>query len=111
MAEEERSETGRTQPELGDLLVRALSACLTRGMELPLICVAAAVNGSLFAVWYERTNAGLHGTLLAEHNVERGFVLPINVMVVDQTGDAVRVKVDVTGSVWYHWGIKYARGR
>ena len=111
MAEEERSETGRTLAELGDFLVRALSACLTRGMELPLICVAAAVNGSLFAVRYERTDAGLHGTLLAEHNVERGFVLPINVMIVDQTGEAVWVKVDVTGSVWYHWGIKYARGR
>jgi hypothetical protein len=111
MAEEERSETGCTLAELGDFLVRALSVCVTRGMELPLICVAAAVNGSLFAVRYERTDAGLHGTLLAEHNVECGFVLPINIMIVDQTGEAVRAKVDVTGSVWYHWGMKYARGR
>jgi hypothetical protein len=108
MAEEERSSS---LTEVGDFLVRALSACLTRGMELPLICVAVAVNDSLFAVRYEGTDAGFHGTLLAEHNVERGFVLPINIMVVDQIGEAVRAKVDVTGSVWYHWGVKYVRGR
>jgi hypothetical protein len=91
--------------EMGDLtklLSSALETCLANGMELPFVCVAAAVNGSVFAVRYEQDGDGLRAAPLAEHIQGGAFVVPINIMIMDQTGEAVRVSIDRAGAATYH---------
>ena len=87
---------------LTSFLGSALKTCLARGMELPFVCVAAAVNGSVLAVRYDQADDGLRATPLAEHFQEGVFIVPINMMIMDQTGEAVRIKIDHEGAVTYH---------
>lgn len=45
---------------------------------------------------------GLTATPLAEHYDQAGFVLPINIMIADQRGEAVRVTVTHEGPTTFH---------
>jgi hypothetical protein len=88
--------------DLTKFLGGALETCLSRGMQLPFICVTAAVNSSVFAVRYDQADEGLRATPLAEHIQGDAFIVPINIMIMDQTGEALRVSIDRGGAATYH---------
>jgi hypothetical protein len=79
-----------------------LTTCLDRGMILPFVCVVAAANGSIFAVRYVQAADGLEPVRLTQHLEGPGFALPVNIMIMDQTGEAARVKLETTGAISYH---------
>jgi hypothetical protein len=71
-------------------ITEAISACLQRGMKLPFVVAMVGPNGSVFCLRYDMSEAGdgLEATPLAEHGDPGDFASPINMMVVDQTGQA-----------------------
>jgi hypothetical protein len=71
-----------------------LATCSGKGMVLPFTLVTVAVNGSLFAL---RTD-GETTEQLADHTVDNIFMSPVNVMIVDARGEAVRVVFDKSGA-------------
>ena len=78
---------------------KILQLLLERGFELPIHCAVIGVNGSLFAALFRRA-AGenrLSTTCTAQHFVDDGFVLPINMLFVDARGEATRVLVATDG--------------
>lgn len=76
----------------------ALEHCVENGMKLPFIMCAAAVNGSVVAMRV----TGDEPETLAEHFEDEGFELPINIMVMDQAGDAVRMRIGADGKRAFH---------
>jgi hypothetical protein len=86
------------------LLVEVLAACLDRGMALPFTVAAVGVNGSILAVRYTSSADQDRpvATGIAEHVEGTEFSLPINIMVVDQNGDAVRIVIDPEGHRTFH---------
>jgi hypothetical protein len=78
--------------------------CTVRGLELPFILAVVAANGSILAAKYTPASDhdGLDTTLLAQHVEDPGFGLPINIMIVDQKGDAARVTINTTDSMGFH---------
>jgi hypothetical protein len=60
---------------------------------LGFILCAASLNGSVFCI---RT-AGSDREILAEHYEGGSFQLPINIMVIDQTGEAARIAIEAEG--------------
>jgi hypothetical protein len=79
--------------DLSDFLRQALTECEAKGMKLPFILCAASLNGSVFCI---RT-AGSDREILAEHYEGGSFQLPINIMVIDQTGEAARIAIEAEG--------------
>jgi hypothetical protein len=81
--------------ELTQYLGQMLRDVLDRGFQ-PLLYVAnVAANGSAVFYRYDAPeNApGLVPTFLCEHMHPDGFALPINLMVVDQTGQAAHLVI------------------
>jgi hypothetical protein len=86
--------TGVKAP-LRDFLVDALRMCLVQGMVPPLTACVVAANAG---VQVFRFNLGEDGELLRQLLIERlptaddGMMqLPINIMIIDQKGEATRV--------------------
>ena len=82
----------------------AIGQLLERGFEFPIHFAVISVNGGISAGSFEqRENGGFECKFLAEHSVEAGLQLPINIMFVDsKSGDAARVlfaNPDVTLSI------------
>ena len=75
---------------LAEHIAGILSACEERGMQPPFIFCAATRNGSVVCI----RMAGDEDTVLAQHFEPEGFTPPISCMVLDQTGEAVRVTID-----------------
>jgi hypothetical protein len=77
-------------------VAEALDRCLARGMKLPFILCVAAVDGAVQALRF-------HGPgITMEHLVKRAapggvMRLPLNVMIVDQMGEALRVLITAKG--------------
>jgi hypothetical protein len=68
-------------------------------MPLPYLVAAVALNGSCYVV---RVPAhGQDPVKLAEHTTGPGFQLPINIMIVDATGQANRVVFRQGGATWH----------
>ena len=90
--------------DLARAMGEVLDACLNRGMVLPFVVVTVAVNSSVYAHRYEADESGdgLNVVPLAEHMVDPGFVLPINMMLVDATGEAVRIVIGREGTATFH---------
>lgn len=90
--------------ELTTALRQALETCLANGMTLPFVAAAVASNSSVFTVRYEPDpqGEGLRAVPLADHTEGSGFALPINIMIMDQAGEAVRVKIATSGETTYH---------
>jgi len=86
------------QPDLTELITEALQDSVDRGMALPFTVVAVAANGSLFAVKFD----GSTGEPIAHHYVDDTFIPPVNVVVVDAMGDAVRIVVGPDGTKQVH---------
>jgi hypothetical protein len=80
--------------ELQDHFVEAINRCIENGMKLPFIVCAASPNGSVLAV---RFNDGRGPDMLAEHFENHTFTTPLNIMVLDQNGEAARVVIDKEG--------------
>ena len=86
----------QTTSELHECLGHALESYLNQGMQLPLVLTAVSSNGSVFALRFDQEEdvARLTPTLLAEYTDGPGFILPINIMIADATGDAARIVVN-----------------
>ena len=80
--------------ELSEALAGVLESCLDHAMQLPLIMCAASPNGSVISARYEETRAGLKCEFLSEHIENGGFAIPLNIMITDQAGEAVRMLID-----------------
>jgi hypothetical protein len=74
-------------------LAEILNTCLMRGFHPPLHLCAVSVNGAVIVVRYAQNadQMGMTCKVLAEHYPGPGFVLPVNMMVSDASGEAVRV--------------------
>ena len=88
--------------DLSEILGDVLHECLDHGMQLPFIMAAVSPNGCAVIVRFEQGNdEEVEATFLAEHTEVSGVVMPINVMVTDQTGEAVRIKIDQDGTTFH----------
>ena len=77
----------------------AFEACLKKGMQLPFVLCVASPNGSVLAARF--TAPGTAMKFLATHEEKEGWRLPINIMIVDQGGEAARVTLSATGETWH----------
>ncbi len=78
-----------------------LEGLLNREFELPYYFAAISINGSILAGRYEASpgGSGLSAEIIAEHVPSGMFVLPINFMFVDRTGNAARMFIGKPGKV------------
>jgi len=77
---------------------KALSHCIDIGMKQPCILCAVSPNGSVLAM---RFNEGHDPDPLTEPFENDTFPAPLNVMVVDRDGKAMRVVIN-RGEISYH---------
>lgn len=72
-------------------------------MNLPFVVAKVGPNSSVFCLRYDKNEDGngLEATLLSEHGAPGDFASPISMMVVDQTGQAIRVTITDVG-LTYH---------
>ena len=88
--------------DLSEILEDVLRECLDHGMQLPFIMAAVSLNGCAVIVRFEQSNdEEVEATFLAEHTEVAGVVMPINIMVTDQMGEAVRIKIDQDGTTFH----------
>jgi hypothetical protein len=86
-----------------EALAGILDALLERGFQLPIHCAVMGVNGSLIAALFDKAadEDRLFTTCTAQHFVDDGFTLPINMLFVDSRGEATRVLVEANGSAQF----------
>ena len=70
--------------DLSQHIAAIVQACIDRGMRVPFIMCSARPNGCVLST---RFTPGSEMEVLAEYFPEEGFLLPINVMIVDQEGE------------------------
>ncbi len=103
MTDEDEAHVATYTAIQGEYMTEALGAvlqeCEQKGMVLPFILVAVGRNGSVLVL--RVPGGGSEGELLAEHDEDEGFRTPITCMVVDQTGEAVRITIQAE-EVTYH---------
>jgi len=65
-------------------------------MTLPFVAACVSANGSVMALRYEASvdGDGAEAVTLAQHTDGPGFALPINIMISDRSGEAVRVTIE-----------------
>lgn len=82
-----------------EIMVECLNGCHERGMPLPWFFISVAVNGCMMYARYtpNEDTETLDCELLAQHITGPGFQLPINMIIIDSTGNAVRIVVDKEG--------------
>ena len=85
--------------EMTAVLAEILQECERKGMTLPFVMVAASRNGSVLAV--RVPGGGRDVELLSEHSEEGMFDMPITCVVLDKTGEAVRITIQAE-EVTYH---------
>jgi hypothetical protein len=80
-------------------IARILEVLLERGYRLPIHCAVMGVNGSLIAALFSKTDGEdrFSTSCTAQHFVDEGFVLPVNMLFVDSRGEAMRVLVEADG--------------
>jgi len=78
---------------LAQQLGECIEALLVHGFELPLYFTCMSVNGMMVYGCYTEGEGedGLHCDIRASYGSEEGFVIPLNIMFVDQRGKAARV--------------------
>jgi|SoiMethySBSTD1v2_1073268.scaffolds.fasta_scaffold385248_1 hypothetical protein len=88
--------------EVTNQIAILLEECHERGMPLPYLLVAVAINGSIMACRYVESESGeeLDAEVLVKA-VDDKMVLPINVMLVDANGEAVRLLI-TTDAATFH---------
>jgi hypothetical protein len=76
-------------------IAQALDELLARGFVPPIYCAAVASNGCMYFVeFYGDVVGGFEVQKHAEHNVAPGFRTPVNIIFVDQRGEAARVVLE-----------------
>ena len=89
--------------DLSKAIGEALGRCLEQGMALPFVATCVSANGSVMAVRYDAA-ADKHGfspTPLASHTEVRGYALPVNIMITDRDGEALRLTIEPSGSAYH----------
>jgi hypothetical protein len=88
--------------ELGNIFVSVLQHCQKRNMPLPYLFVAVAINGGILGARYllDESGEGLEAEMLVEPTPGGMMQMPINVMIVDATGEAVRVLITPEGATF-----------
>jgi len=76
--------------EIREHLAEAMNHCIALGMKPPFILCAVSPNGSVIVM---RFNEGRDPDPLAQHFENDTFTMPINIMVVDRSGEAARVEI------------------
>ena len=86
------------------MIVDALKKLGDEGWETPIFFVAVAANGSMVYGRYDATDeGGLEATMLAEHIEDEALLLPINLMMSNAEGEAVRLSIQkAEGPIVYH---------
>jgi hypothetical protein len=81
---------------LAEEMAQLLRDVLDQGFLPPLAVATVAANGSVIVFRYEAPDnaPGLTATVLCEHLTGDVMALPINLMIVDQTGRAAHVVID-----------------
>ena len=79
---------------LTNALSEIFAQCETRGMKQPFIICIISPNGSVIAL---RCVSGSAPEVLAEHNEGDRFPAPLGILVLDQSGKAVKFGVDRRG--------------
>jgi len=81
---------------LAGFIADGVAQCRDHGMELPFVIFASSANGSTCAACYFQSGPGdkLGCEVLGDHTLDSGFEFPINIMIVDQTGEAVRIEIE-----------------
>jgi hypothetical protein len=89
---------------LTELFVDAINTRLADGWHLPIFFSAIAANGSVLSGRYEENAEGRVETkIVAEHFENDVFILPINMMLTNVEGEAVRLSIQNPGEpVVYH---------
>ena len=85
--------------DLKRLVAQLVDACHDKGIQLPWLVTAVAINGSVLALRLTATRegTGVEAETLAEKHIDSAMVLPINVMIVDATGHAFHFSTDQDG--------------
>ena len=81
---------------LAGFIADGVAQCRDYGMELPFVISASSADGSTCVARYFQTAPGdkLSCEILEDYTVDTGFEFPINIMIVDQTGEAVRIEIE-----------------
>jgi hypothetical protein len=87
--------------QLGGYLSQCINELLNRGFEPPFYFSCVAVNGAMVYGRYAGIEGqeGMECDLLASHTPESGFAMPINLMIVDQRGEAARVLLNASQEI------------
>jgi hypothetical protein len=91
------SEDAQTLKELEESFTTVLQTCVAGGMPLPYQVVVVGLNGSCEVV---RIPGDGGADELMRHD-EGGFLVPVNMMIIDATGEAVRVVIKREGMTWH----------
>jgi hypothetical protein len=87
--------------DLEMMFERMFEECVTRNMKFPLVLCAVAPNGTIQA--YKVHDPGRALWQLAGHSEPGDFrQWPINLMIVDRTGEAMRVRFEVDEGMTFH---------
>ena len=86
--------------DLREQIPEILEQCHQRGLVLPYLIVAVAINGSILALRCTQNVEGLDAQVLVSLMTNETMELPINIMVVDAVGDACRVIVTPGGAAF-----------
>ena len=90
--------------DLGTALSECLTECLDREMPLPFLMVVVGVNGCIIGARYthsEDEDERLDAEVLFKHPTDGKMVLPINIMIVDASGEAARVLISAEEIVFH----------
>jgi|SRR5689334_17047841 hypothetical protein len=99
MDHEEKSDLVR----LTNFIAGVLAQCRNQGMELPFVVCATSSNGSRFVVHCFQRKPGhqLGCEVVENHMVASGFDLPVNIKIVDETGEATRIEIEQMGPTFH----------
>jgi hypothetical protein len=77
-----------------EMLVDALKRLQADGWDLPIYFTAIAANGSVLCGRYDANDeGGVEARMIAEHFEDNGFRMPINMMLSNVKGEAVRLSI------------------
>jgi hypothetical protein len=77
-----------------------LEQCHERGLVLPYLVVAIAMNGSILALRCADTDKGIDAQVIASRMIDETMEGPINIMIVDGVGEACRVIITPAGAAF-----------
>ena len=80
---------------LTEFFAEYLALCLDRGLSLPFHVTAVGANGSVQACRIVNAAGQIKVQTIVEHIEPGGFRLPVNTMVVDASGQALRVVMGI----------------